>query len=70
MGPKMIDECLRLNPSGTDCLQYPPTSEQIHTIIIFVLSVVGIASIAAVIIWTIFRHRKKQQKRGKDTEVS
>lgn len=66
----MIDECLRLNPSGTDCRQYPPTSEQIHTIIIVVLSIVGIGSIAAVIIWTIFRHRKKRQKLAKDTEAS
>lgn len=66
----MVDKCLRLNPSGTDCLQYSPTFEQIHTIIIVVLSVVGIASILTVIIWTIFRHKKKQQKSGKDIEVS
>lgn len=58
----MVEECDRLDPSGTRCLQYPSSGDRKHVIIITVLPACGFVLIGAVILITILRHQAKKKK--------
>lgn len=66
----MVEECLQLDQAGKECLRYPINFELTATTISAVLAIVGILTIAAVVIWTTIRHQLKQPQRTQDTEAN
>lgn len=68
----MVEECLLLDKSGTNCLRAAATFpyEPTPTLIAVVLSVVGLLLIAAAILWTIVRHKEKKLQRPRDAEAN
>lgn len=62
----MVEECLQLDSSGTTCLRTPINIELSSTVIAVVLSIVGLLAIAAVVLWTILRHKDRKPQHPHD----